>query len=369
MSVRRQLVNFGSTCTDYRIGSGALDELPRYLKNVVGSPKRSLMVVDALPSDEMRQIVRRSLVDNGFSVDEVSLEGEDEVRSLACAERVFADMDRTGITADDLVVAVGSADVCSTVAFCARTWCGGMSCAAVPMTLDAMCTVPTSIRPLACAGSEGMVSIRPDWDLVVCDLDLVMGLGPDQLGLGYAEMLSSALAQSRRIWDQFPAKIEGMVAGNEVSFIDALCGAQTARSGQVRSANPSAKNAMQYGLTTAHALRACLGPDVPAYQLLAEGMRFEARVAHDACGLEVEVVFDQDDRLEDLGIEELGFDLDAERFVEALRRVRFKRANRFMFALPKNPGAIRLCAVDDDVLMRHAKAYLASRAELLEEGE
>ena len=48
---------------------------------------------------------------------------------------------------------------------------------------------------------------------------------------------------------------------------------------------------------------------VPAYQLLSEGMRFEARLAHDACDFDIDYVFEVDDCLEDFGIEELALDL------------------------------------------------------------
>ena len=74
MTVRRQLVNFGSNSTDFRVGPGALEELPRLLKNVVGAPKRALVVCDGLPDESMRRTVRRALIDSGFTVDELSEE-------------------------------------------------------------------------------------------------------------------------------------------------------------------------------------------------------------------------------------------------------------------------------------------------------
>ena len=39
-------------------------------------------------------------------------------------------------------------------------------------------------------------------------------------------------------------------------------------------------------------------------------MRFEARLAHDACDFDIDYVFEVDDCLEDFGIEELAFDLE-----------------------------------------------------------
>ena len=98
-------------------------------------------------------------------------------------------------------------------------------------------------------------------------------------------------------------------------------------------------------------------------------MRFEARLAVEAAKFDVDAVFEQDDRFDDLGIEELPFKLDVDRFIDALKETNARYSNRLLFALPKNPGIIRLTAVTDDVLVRHASAYVASRAELLEGDE
>ena len=99
--------------------------------------------------------------------------------------------------------------------------------------------------------------------------------------------------------------------------------------------------------------------------LLSEGMRFEARLAHDACDFDIDYVFEVDDCLEDFGIEEFAFDLEPAAYIEEFRRQQFVRSNRSMLPLPAALGAIRLTSVEDEVLERHAHAYLASRKELL----
>ena len=127
--------------------------------------------------------------------------------------------------------------------------------------------------------------------------------------------------------------------------------------------NPSARHAFDFGKTGERTLRACLGDaasQVPVYQLLSEGLRFEARLAHDACDFDIDCVFEVDDCLEDFGIEELAFDLEPAAYIEE-----FVRSNRSMLPLPAALGAIRLTSVEDEVLERHAHAYLASRKELL----
>lgn len=83
-------------------------------------------------------------------------------------------------------------------------------------------------------------------------------------------------------------------------------------------------------------------------------MRFEARLAHDACDFDIDFVFEVDDCLEDFGIEELAFNLEPAAYIEEFRKQQFARSNRSMLPLPAALGAIRLTNVEDEVLERHA---------------
>ena len=361
MTIRRKLLNFGTFSTDYRIGSGAFDDLSKMLAGAVGRPCRALAVTGKDVGDDVLVTVRRSLIDSGYRVEEVSFD-EDAAGSLSSASSLFERLASAGITSEDLIVGVGAAGICSLACFAARTWCDGASCALIPTTLDAMVLFPTQMAALSVPGDPAAVSVTPQVSLMVCDLDLVRGRDASANGMGYTLICAAYLSESRRCWEGLDDAVLGMREGGEIAFVDAICTAQTARLNTVKSASPSARRAFMYGQTTARALAACLGDaEVPAYRLLAEGMRFEARLAVDVCEFSVDEMFAQDDHLEDLGIEELSFDIDPDAFVDAIRAERFRRSNRFQFALPKNPGIIRLATVDDDVLERHARAFLASR--------
>lgn len=339
------------------------------VSSVVATPKRAVIVTDASLAVSHGLEVSRALIDAGFTVEDLSLPAGEHVSTLAYALQLFEALDRCGVTADDLVVAFGGAEVCSLVAYCAHSWCGETPYVFIPATLDAMVTVATSVPALDTAASREMVSVDPRAALVVCDPSLLADSPRDGLLLGYAEMIVSALIDSRRQWERIESVLPGVVDGDEVPLYDALGMAQSARVRVLTSANPSARNALQFGRTTARALRRCLGDAVPAYALLAEGMRFEARLAHDVTSFDVDDVFALDDLLVEAGIEEVPFTLGCELFIEALKETRFKRSNRLMFSLPRHPGTVRLSVVDEEVLERHARAYLASRAELADDSE
>ena len=362
--IRRQLVNLGDSGCVYRIGCGALAEFSSFAKTITGVPRRCAFVVPAGAPEDVLTAVTRGLIDAGFAVEQLTLDAEAPLATVAVAAQIQSFLAASHITRDDAIISIGEQDIESVVDYVALTWCGGTSCGHVPLTLDSMCLAATHMQPLAVGEGDAFVHARPKTSLVVCDLDLVISQPADARALGTVLMLKAAMTDSKRAWDRFGEKIPGYLAGEEVAYVDLLCGAQTAWSGILKASNPSARRAFDYGITTARALKACLGDALPDYQLLAEGMRFEARLGHEVFDLDIDYVFEQDDRLEDLGIEEASFSIEPAHFLEALRETVFAESNKFMFSLPKTVGTIRLTSVDDDVLERHATAYLKSRADL-----
>ena len=368
--IRRQLINFQNRSVDVRVGFGAFEELSRMFASAVGKPKRAMVVWDAAVFERFCEVVDHALVDAGFAVTQLLLEVSPDGATLSDADVVFGALSANGITCDDLVVAVGDAATCSVVCWCANQWCGRTECALLPTTFDAMLTVATTMEPLVASGDHALpaIAVRPEPGLVVCNLDLVREANPEDLKLGYAVLVGTMLSSSKSRWNQFSETVPEILAGEEVALVNSVQWSQTARKDVLMATNPSARHALDFGKTGERTLRACLGnaaAQVPAYQLLSEGMRFETRLAHDACDFDIDYVFEVDDCLEDFGIEELAFDLEPAAFIAEFRRQQFARSNRTMLALPAALGAIRLNAVDDDVLERHAAAYLASRKELL----
>ena len=368
--IRRQLINFQNRSVDVRVGLGAYEELSRMFASAVGKPKRAMVVWNAVVSERFGEVVDHALVDAGFAVFQLLLEVSPDGATLSDADVVFGALSANGITCDDLVVAVGDAATCSVVCWCANQWCGRTECALLPTTFDAMLTVATTMEPLVASGDHALpgIAVRPEPGLVVCNLDLVREANPEDLKLGYVVLVGTMLSSSKSRWNQFSETVPEILAGEEVALVNAVQWSQTARKDVLMATNPSARHALDFGKTGERTLRVCLGnaaAQVPAYQLLSEGMRFEARLAHDACDFDIDYVFEVDDCLEDFGIEELAFDLEPADFIAEFRRQQFARSNRTMLPLPAALGAIRLNAVDDDVLERHAAAYLASRKELL----
>lgn len=365
MTVRRQLINLSDKSIELRLGFGAFSELSRYFKGVVSIPKRAVLVCDERSQEAYGETVERSLVDAGFSVEKLILQKNAAFASFDRAGDVFGALARAQMTADDLVVGMGDAYLCSLVAWCARSWYSGAPCALLPTTFDAMITAALSMKPLICSGAVSL-QLDPEPELVACDLDIVANAERSDLELGYVEALASMVADSKKAWDDFCRIVPGLLRGEEISLIDAVGWSQSARLDVRRAPSPGARCGLDFGRTCAAALFELVSPlEATSAQLLAEGLRLEARLAFDTCGFDIDDVYAIDDCLADLGIDEIECDIDADDLVAAVRKVQFARSNRAMFALPHAFGAIRLAHVDDETLDRHVRAFADSRSGLL----
>lgn len=365
MTVRRQLINLSDKSIEMRLGFEAFYELSRYFKGAVSIPKRAVLVCDEKSHEVFGETVERSLIDAGFSVEKLVLSGAVAYASFERAREVFDVLAKFHMTADDLVVGMGDAYLCSLVAWCARSWHSGAPCALLPTTLDAMITSALSMKPLMCSGVPAL-QLDPEPELVVCNLDIVVDADRTDLELGYVEALASMVADSKKAWGDFCRIVPGLLKGEEIPLIDAIGWSQSARLDVHRAPSPGARCGLDFGRTFAAALSDLVNPlEASSAQILAEGLRFESRLALDTCGFDIDDVYAIDDCLADLGIDEIECDIDADDLIAAVHNVQFGQSNRAMFALPHAFGAIRLAHVDDETLSRHAHAFADSRSGLL----
>ena len=238
MTIRRQLLNFGSRSTDFRLGVDALQEAGTLLAGTVAKPKRAMLVHEGAADAEPALSLARALIDAGFAVTTFALAGTAADATLARAQELYAALGSARITSEDLVVALGGHRACSLAAFCARTWCAGTACATVPTTFDAMVCTPTQMVPLSVGDAAALVELPPEIALSLCDLTFIMDADDAACALGAVKLVGAYLAESRTCWDRLEQAAAGVAERRETSLIDALCTAQTARLNIAKSVSP-----------------------------------------------------------------------------------------------------------------------------------
>lgn len=356
----RQWVTLRGSSMDARVGKGLLSSVAHDLRSAVGRPHGCALVHEAgVPADALEDL-RRDLLTEGFSVTPCEApEGPCDLGTVARMDALLAD---AGITSDDFVVAVGGEGVLAVVSFACASWCGGVSLAVVPTDLTAAIRGGVTPRPLDLPDLPRMVFQDGSARFEIVDVELT-GFDPsaEDALLAFALMVSSAMGDSDKAFGRLWDAADDLAAGDEAALVTQLGDTLRSRGRIVSSTALAVRQSISYGQDFATALASVVGAGVPASALLADGMRFASRLAVAQDLLSVDDMFAQDEVLERLGVGTTCVPVDPVRLADALRAERFRRTRRFMMALPRSLGRVRLSAIDDELLAEHAAAWCAAR--------
>ena len=356
----RQWVVVRGTSMDLRVGTGILSEFPRVLRSAAGRPHACALVHEGGVSDDVVRVLHDNLCDQGFRVSTLSLGAVG--CDLAEVERLNVMLRDARITSDDIVLAVGGLKTLSVASFVCSSWLGGTQLAEVPTDLASAVVAATTPRALDSAGLERVVSQDATARYTMIDLDLV-GTDPksETALLAFALMVQTAMCDSDRAFGKLWDAADDLAAGDEAALTTQLQDTLKSR-GKVSSATSAAlRQSLEFGTTFADALLSLAPGEVSRATALADGMRFAARLGVAQETLSVDDMLAVDEVLERLGVPTARVTVDAGELAARIRDARFQRTNRFMLAVPRALGRVRLAVMTDDLLAEHTAAWCASR--------
>ena len=365
MSVGAQLMRqwvpmAGGSC-DVRMGQGALVQASSVIRGCVGRPRACLAIVRERIDETVRETLRRQLVDAGFAVSWLEF-GDDVSNTVEAGRSVYEALADARVTSDDLCCALGDSDLISVASYACGSWCGGMSLVAIPSDELALLEGAIVPRSLDVGSRHGVIDVRPAAQHVLLDFDLVFSHESTETSRYLRSlMVATAMAGSEREFSELWDRAAELAAGDEEALRTQLIAVARAR-GQLKSSTAAAvRQSADYGRSFERAVGR-LSRETPRSVLLAEGMRFAARIAVALDKLSIDDMLAQDELLETLGIGFASCSFDPQELCEALRREEFVRRNRFMLLVPFSIGQVRFVTVDEDMLLEHARAWCDARS-------
>ncbi|MGL5173076.1 MAG: 3-dehydroquinate synthase [Olsenella sp.] len=366
----KQWVTLRSGSMQAYVGHGNVANVAHELRCAVGKPHGLLLASVEETDEDLVESLRRDLLAEGFTVSLCGLPSGRGSCSIASVEGFWQELAEVGITSDDLVVAIGAAEALSVASFACSFWCGGTQLALIPTDLSSALVAGTTPLPLELPGVHRLVMQEGHARFLFCDLGL-MDLDDSSESVLYARALMVAIAISDsdkafgRLWD----RSDDLAAGDLAVLATQVADTLKSRGRTVSSASAATRQSAEYGLTFAWAMRGLVPADVPFSTLLAEGMRFAARLSAGMDGLSVDDVLAQDEVLDRLGIGYVACEVNPDEMIAALKTECFRRSRRFMLCLPKALGRVRLSVVEDDLLAEHVGAWCDVHADLLTDDE
>lgn len=361
----RQWVSLAKGSCDVRVGNGAIQLVGSATRGATNSIRSCALAVQPGCSEDLVEELRRALTDVGFTVSPMTLPEEARARSLEAVARMTRSLAQIAITADDLIVAVGSTSALSLASFVASSWCGGVELASVPTDLAAATALPIVPRGLDVKGQRELVGVVGSSKYHFVDLD-VLDLDPssDAALMSRAIMAQTALGESEKAFSALWDRAAAVAAHDPFALAEQLIETQKSRGHLVSSTSIAVRQSLTYGDTFVRALKPLVGPETSEATLYAEALRFSARLSAGLNLLEVDDVLAIDELLDRLELPYARCEVEPDMMFDALKADRFLRSRRFLLMLPRALGRVRLTVVEDDLLHEHTQAWCAVHSQI-----
>lgn len=353
-------------CT-VRIGQGLLPKVGPDIAEQHPDVGRAVLLADAKSGQLYRPAVKASLSQAGFRVLDITVPDGRQARSSACVEELWAALAQSGVSTHTVVVALGGLSACIAGLYTAAGYRGGMCAALVPTTVEAMtvsATLPSASIDLPAV--RGAVTRVPMPTYACLSLDTVKAASQPERFAGAAEIVRAALFG---IHDEL-FRLEDLVAdiahaeGEGLASALALANIARADALALVPAEPPAtadEHGFSYGSALGEAAISC-GFDADGLQgrLLADGMRFEARLGV-ACGVTpIELMREQDSLLAGLGLAPVPDLPEPSDLAGAISELPGQPQTTVRLALPVDAGAFAPVDIDPDLVLEHLQARASS---------
>lgn len=315
--VRRVPVSLADRTYEVVVGRDLLRNLPSLLPDLPAAEKA---VVVAHPSVEaFAKEVGDSLSELDLEVEHVTVDEGESSKSLATVEMLWRELASRKIHKRDLMVGVGGGVITDLVGFAAATYARGLPLVHIPTTLLAQVD--------AAIGGKCGVNIPEGKNLigaiyqpraVICDVDLLTTLPPEELRSGMAEVVKYGLIAEPELLEGMEEKSRSAYAGEPSALID-LVGRSAAIKASFVAADERDEGArafLNYGHTFAHAIEKLGGfNEIRHGEAVALGMMAAAHLSHELGRLDQDAVL-----LHRRVLQRVGLGVTADLILEDLER-------------------------------------------------
>lgn len=351
----------------YRIGNELYETFSSDLAKLCSPVSHVFLVTDQISSSRTAAQLEQQFFNTEIEVHKHIIPFGKRYKNLSKVQVALDALHEFAELKDVVVVCVGPESVLNLGAFVASVYDGGVPYVLVPTTPTAALTSLTTELRLHTTDNENIVALTSYPVAILYDIDCEEELGMRTIKDGYPLLVKAACAESEYALKRLKETAPEIVAHEHKTYIDALVNciynwSQAAKKTEPRT--PLTKSpAYNFGETFARVLDKAYGESSKnTGELLAEGLRFEVRLAVELCGLDISFVHLVDETLSALGFPELQGELDEEEVFDLALEVSENNEGQHVFALPKKAGEVTFVDVPEDTLIAHVGAFCESRA-------
>ncbi len=179
----------------------------------------------------------------------------EQSKTVAHADIIWTELAQSGMTREDVVVALGGGVVGDLAGFCAATYQRGVRYVQVPTTLLAQVDSAYGGKTgVDLAEAKNYVGAYHQPSAVIADTDTLKTLPEGELAAGYAEVLKTALIAGGELWELISAGAEPATPG-----IVTACALAKLRIVALDERDAGLRQVLNLGHTVGHAIEAATG--------------------------------------------------------------------------------------------------------------
>lgn len=239
------------------VGQGLLASTPSYLHS--DTERVGLCFTKATKA--FAEIVKAGLLELQVEVLEIELPIGEAAKDIDVIKEVWSKLAEAGFTRSDALISVGGGATSDAVGFVAATWMRGVDVIHVPTTLLAM--VDASIggkTGINTPEAKNLIGAFHDPVAVICDVETINGLSPEEIRSGMAEVVKSGLIGDLELLQLIESNTPDVWLTPNQMLVEAI-GRAIAVKSEVVAADPFelstqdvGRSALNYGHTVGHAI-------------------------------------------------------------------------------------------------------------------
>jgi len=340
--MRKVRVRLGSNSYEIQIGSGLLAQTGQRLKGL-GFGDKLVIVTDPTVKGLYGDMLKQSLINDGFKVALLLVPEGEEQKSLETAGRLYYELTDCYTERTTPILALGGGVIGDLAGFVAATYMRGVPLVQMPTTLLAQGDSSIGGKVAVNHGQlKNKIGAFYHPRLTISDISTLKTLSPRELSDGLAEVIKHGVILDGEFFSYLEENLD------KIKSLDAqVLERVVSRSAEIKAGvvekdelDLGLRNILNCGHTVGHAIESVSELKVWHGEAVAIGMLAEARISNKLGKLDQKEISRLKSLLARVGLPIEIPNLKVEELVQAMKHDKKILQGKLRFALPKSIGAV-----------------------------
>ena len=340
--MRKVRVRLGSNSYEIQIGSGLLAQTGQQLKGI-GFGDKLVIVTNPTVKGLYGDILKQSLISEGFKVNILEVPEGEEQKSLETAGRLYDELSNFYAERTTPILALGGGVIGDVAGFVAATYMRGVPLIQIPTTLLAQGDSSIGGKVAVNHGQlKNKIGAFYHPRLTISDISTLKTLSPRELSDGLAEIIKHGVILDNEFFSYLEENLDKVKALDDPVLERVVSRSAEIKAGVVEKdeLDLGLRNILNYGHTVGHAIESVSELKIWHGEAVAIGMLVEAGISNKMGILDKNDVIRLKSVIASAGLPTEIPSLQRENLIQAMKHDKKILQGKIRFALPRTIGEV-----------------------------